>query len=222
MVGRGQGRQAVAGETSAGRPRDPDVDARVRDATLALLVERGYAGLRIDDVARASGVAKTTIYRRWPSLALLVLDAVEAALGPRDVPLTGDVEADLEMLVAVVHHSLVSDPVGRIVPAIGLDLLRQPDLAAEYRRRFVAPLREQAVALIRRGMNEGVFAADADPEGVVDAVAGTLVYRRLLGEPAPTLEALTAIAVAVLRPDRTSGRGGRRSGNHEAHYGPQR
>jgi AcrR family transcriptional regulator len=191
----------VTGETSAaGRPRDPDVDPRVRDATLALLMERGYAGVRIDDVVKVSGVAKTTIYRRWPSLGLLVLDAVEAALGPREVPVTGDVAADLEATVRVVHESLVTDPVGRTVPGIGLDLLRQPDLAGEYRRRFVDPLRDRAVALIREGVEQGVFTADADPRAVVDAVAGLIVYRRLLGETPPTCDLLLTVALAALRP----------------------
>ena len=44
-----------------------------------LLASHGYAGLRIDEVAASSGVAKTTIYRRWPGLAHLVV----AAMGVR-------------------------------------------------------------------------------------------------------------------------------------------
>lgn len=184
----------------AGRPRNPDVDPRVRQATLTLLVERGYAGLRIDDIARASGVAKTTIYRRWPSLVLLVLDAVEAALGPRLVATSEDVEADLVALLRIVLDSLVANPVGWTLPGIGIDLMRQPELAAEYRRRFIDPIREQAVALLGRGIEEGRFAGTADPEAIVDALAGLIVYRRLMGEPPPTLETLLQIARAALRP----------------------
>jgi AcrR family transcriptional regulator len=185
---------------AAGRPRDPDVDRRVREATLALLTEHGYAGLRIDDVARASGVAKTTVYRRWPSLAALVLDTVESALGPRVVAPTGDVLADLQTLVRVVHESLAGNPAGWSLPAIGLDLLRQPDLAVEYRRRFVDPLRDQAVALIRQGVVEGRFARDVDARAVVDAISGTIVFRRLVGDPPPTLASLQWLALTALRP----------------------
>lgn len=39
--------------------------------------ERGYAGLRINDIAEASGVAKTTIYRRWADDDHLVVGAME-------------------------------------------------------------------------------------------------------------------------------------------------
>ena len=185
---------------AVGRPRDPDVDARIRAAVLVLLVERGYAGLRIDDVAHASRVAKTTIYRRWPSLALLVLDAVADALGPREVPRTGDVEADLESLVAIVHASLVANPVGWALPAIGVDLLRQPELAAEYRRRFVEPLRGAAIDLVRRGVEQGRFTDRVAPQVVVDAVAGAVVYRRVIGERPPSVPELLALVHAALRP----------------------
>lgn len=185
---------------AVGRPRDPDVEARVREAVLVLVVEKGYAGLRIDDVARASGVAKTTIYRRWPSMALLVLDAVAGALGPREVPRTGDVEADLVALVTIVHASLVANPVGWALPALGIDLLRQPELAAEYRRRFVEPLRGEAMDLVRRGVAQGRFTDRVAPAVVVDAVAGAIVYRRVVGDPPPSVPELLALAHALLRP----------------------
>ena len=64
-----------------GRPRDPMIDDKVTTATLTLLAANGYSGLRVDDVARTSGVAKTTIYRRWPSLASLAVEAVARSIG---------------------------------------------------------------------------------------------------------------------------------------------
>jgi AcrR family transcriptional regulator len=191
---------ASSASSGAGRPRDPEIEPRVREAVLRLLVERGYAGLRIDDVAGASGVAKTTIYRRWRSLALLVLDAVGEALGAREVVSSGGVQADLEALVRVVHHSLVDNPVGCALPAIGMDLLRQPELAAEYRRRFVEPLRAQAVTLIRQGVAEGRFGADVTPEVLVDAVSGAIIYRRLVGDAPPSVSDLLVLALSALRP----------------------
>ena len=45
--------------------RGPKVHAAVLAATLTELAETGYAALTVDNVARRSGVHKTTIYRRW-------------------------------------------------------------------------------------------------------------------------------------------------------------
>ena len=66
----------------SGRPRDASVDVRVLRETFDLLAEKGFRGLRIDEVARRAGVPKSTIYRRWSSLVELAVDAVDAALGP--------------------------------------------------------------------------------------------------------------------------------------------
>ena len=56
-----------------GRPRDITVDQRILQATTSLLAQRGFRGLRVDDVARSAGVPKSTIYRRWPSLTDLAV-----------------------------------------------------------------------------------------------------------------------------------------------------
>lgn len=55
---------------------DPLVTQRALAATWDLLSTKGYSALRIDDIATSCGIAKTTLYRRWPSLAHIVVDAV--------------------------------------------------------------------------------------------------------------------------------------------------
>lgn len=50
-----------------------------------MLAERGYRELTVDAIAERAGVAKTTVYRRWPSKGVLVA----AAIAPRP-PSTND------------------------------------------------------------------------------------------------------------------------------------
>ena len=45
----------------SGRPRDPRIQERVMGTTLQLLADKGYTNVRIDEIAKLSGVAKTTI-----------------------------------------------------------------------------------------------------------------------------------------------------------------
>src|SRR5215472_5222689 len=95
----------------------PEVDARVRHSkdvvmatTYKLLSEEGLAGVTVDAVARRSGVAKTTIYRHWPSREALLLDAC-ARKGPRfDIPDAESFPGDLRALVERVVEQLLSDP----------------------------------------------------------------------------------------------------------------
>lgn len=182
-----------------GRPRDPRVAPTVRAATLRLLAKRGYAALRIDDVVAESGVAKTTIYRRWPSLDALVLDAMDDALGTRTVPETGDPLADLEALVRLLWTSLVHNPIGWQLPAIGLSLAQLPDLGEHYRSRVIDPVRNQAIDLLTQARDAGQAAITVEPVLLVDAIAGVFVFRRLVGEPPPDAPALIALAHAMLR-----------------------
>ncbi|WP_254848128.1 helix-turn-helix domain-containing protein, partial [Mycobacterium avium] len=59
-----------------GRPRDPRIDAAVLRATVELLAETGYPGLLVSAIAQRAGTSKPAIYRRWPSKAHLVHEAV--------------------------------------------------------------------------------------------------------------------------------------------------
>lgn len=78
--------------------RSDRVVRRVLDAAMAELARSGYAGFRMDRVASAAAVNKTTIYRRWPSRAALVAALVErmrAPLRASPLPDTGRLERDL-------------------------------------------------------------------------------------------------------------------------------
>src|ERR1039457_442367 len=77
--------------------RGPKVRAAVLAATIAELTENGYAALTGANVARRSGVQKTTIYRRWKDREGLVADAVAnlATTARMPFPDTGDIGADL-------------------------------------------------------------------------------------------------------------------------------
>ncbi|BDA63632.1 TetR/AcrR family transcriptional regulator [Actinomyces capricornis] len=170
--------------TGRGRPRRAGADAAILAATIDLLGERGYAGLRIDDVARLSGAAKTTIYRRWPSRTHLAVAAVEHMLGDRRPPEPcGDVLTDLDALISAAFTPLIRGGSGLV--AITLDIHRQDDagLTEAYRRRIIDPVRERAVALVRRAAREGLVDDRAAPEVLVDAAIGGLLYRStILGQ----------------------------------------
>ena len=80
-----------------GRPRREGADEELVAAALELLRERGYRDFTVDAVAERTGIAKTTIYRRWPTKGALAA----AAIGPLvALPSSGDVLALLEAMRA--------------------------------------------------------------------------------------------------------------------------
>lgn len=167
-----------------GRPRNAEASQAVLTSTIRLLSERGYAGLRINDIAEASGVAKTTIYRRWPTMTHLVVGAMEHALGQRSFEPTGNTEHDLDHLTEVALTSLIGE--GESLLAIALDIHHQsdPDLQTAYRRRIIDPIQEQAILLITKAQQHGELDKSCQPEALVDAAIGGIIYRiAILGEP---------------------------------------
>ncbi len=63
-----------------GRPRREGADAEILAAAREMLAEVGYRDLTVDAVAERVGVAKTTVYRRWPTKAALVASLLEPIL----------------------------------------------------------------------------------------------------------------------------------------------
>src|SRR5688500_2141948 len=93
-----------------GRPRDAGVEARVLEAAMAEMRARGYDAMSVDRVAERAGVAKTTIYRRWPSKAELVIALVAGLRGAVPFEPSGDPRHDLTELVAGLAATLRALP----------------------------------------------------------------------------------------------------------------
>jgi AcrR family transcriptional regulator len=100
---------------------DRSRDSLVMSTTLDLLGERAYDQVSLDEVARRTGRAKTTLYRRWATKDDLVLAAVRSLGSPpelEDLPDHGSLRADL---LAVVDSPWLGGPVGRLALFAGLE-----------------------------------------------------------------------------------------------------
>lgn len=189
-----------------GRPRTGGRSERVRtsvlDATAQVLAERGYDALRIDEVAVRAGVHKTTVYRRWPTKADLVIAMADARSAERvPVPDLGSLEADLQAFASSIVANLLRDGATlarTVVAAAGVE----PDLrvaaAAFWSRRFGL-----AAEMIERARDRGEVAPDTTADAVIEALIGPLFVRVLLTDvplddaiAARTAEATTIAARA--------------------------
>ena len=179
-----------------GRPRDTTVDQRILHATTSLLAQKGFRGLRVDDVARSAGVPKSTIYRRWPSLTDLAVAAVDDALGDRETVISDDPLDDLAQIVVRTHTLLISSPLAGTLEQLALDLVNRPKTARLYRERVISPLREAAIDAVQRAIEQASWEGP-DAEMSVDMMIGTGLYRHNYLGHVPTLEEAFAIADTV-------------------------
>lgn len=119
----------------AGRQRTGGRSAIVRqkviDSVLAELVENGYSELSVSKVAKRAEVHETTIYRRWPELEHLVLEACSEVANNIPLPNSGDLRQDLEIVLNGIAR-LMSSQIGQTLMTLAM--------AASDKAEFKAPL----------------------------------------------------------------------------------
>jgi AcrR family transcriptional regulator len=178
--------QTVPGSPSrGGRPRDPQVDAAIVDAVLAVLADVPYSKMRMDDVAQRAGVAKTTLYRRYPSKVVLVRAALEQYLTRFTFLDSSDVEAVLSDITRQQVDEFATGAPGAALSNVCAEANHNPELAAVVRQAFRAKRKELA-RVLRRGIADGQLRADLDIELMLDLLLAVFPYRLLVsGEPVP-------------------------------------
>lgn len=166
-----------------GRPRRDDVDAAILDATIDELEEHGYAAVSIEAVAARAGVAKTTVYRRWPSKDELVFDAISKLKGPiPQVPGKG-LRQDLMDLMERMRRTWVNSRHGRVMRQLSAEGSRNPELYQAFRDRLVAPRQAAMFAVLQEGVEEGEIRADVDLQWVIDLLVAPVMVAVLTHRP---------------------------------------
>lgn len=178
-------RNGTAEEAPAvGRPRDPRIEDAVLDATLDLLVERGYAALNLADVARRARTTKPAIYRRWRGKAHLVHEATFRTVdaGGPDLDGTGDgtLAGDLRVMVATTARMLSTPAARAALPGLVAEFQADPLLHAALLERFRDGPIAQVAGRLTRAAASGEARSDLDPDAVIEAIAGSVLFALLL------------------------------------------
>ncbi|WP_432884409.1 TetR/AcrR family transcriptional regulator [Kribbella sp. CA-245084] len=156
--------------------------ARVRSEVLAAveaeLAEHGYDGLTIDAVAVRSGVHRTTVYRRWKTVAGLLVDLLRAGADDSWEPAdTGSLEGDLIAVNREVHAALTARP--SVTQAVIAASFRTPE-AAEALTQFWLDRYERTAIVVRRAVARGEIPAGVDAHQLLLTATGPLYHQLVL------------------------------------------
>lgn len=162
--------------------RTAEVSQRIFDTVIEILVRGGLAECTFQSIAAEAGVDRSTLYRRWPDRASLVLDAIAARIDV-DVALsdTGTLDGDLSHALRQLARFLGS-PVGRAA----LHAVTESSSSAKDKfQRELWDRRWLAInALFQRAIARGEMAPTADCEAILGAAAGAMYFRILVaGRP---------------------------------------
>jgi AcrR family transcriptional regulator len=164
---------------------------------MLILASDGYTGLTTDKIASHARVSKSTIYRRWPSKEHMVLAAFDRTppLEPVD---TGDLERDLLNIIEQFVRLLRETPLGGALPALMVERLHNPTLAAAF-DPIVMRRREPARYTLERAIARGELDAALDMELVLDLIWGPVVLRALFFSGDVTRDVLLALVRTILK-----------------------
>jgi AcrR family transcriptional regulator len=182
-------------------PRAERSNKAILDATRELLADNGDVGsLTVEAVAARSGVAKTTIYRRWRDKWELALDAVMIDMLPgfADPIDVGDTRKELVTFVQAAIKNLSSPPSGPAMQGLISQIATDPELGRVYRQRVVEPRRAQLRPVIERGIARGDLRPDTDVDLVHELLLGPVFYRLLLSDGPLNRKLSTRLADAIL------------------------
>jgi AcrR family transcriptional regulator len=168
-----------------------------------LLIADGPGGVTVDAVVQRTGVARSTIYRHFPTSTDVLRAAVDAVLPevlPRDPALVGEAPRDaLVRRVAATAEQLTTGAWVRALPALLELVAREPALEA-HRAEIVARHRTDLEEHLRAAVEAGLLPGGTDLGVAAARLVGPLFYRRLVtGEPL-TPELCEQLVDSVLTP----------------------
>jgi AcrR family transcriptional regulator len=191
-----------------GRPRSTEADAAIAGAALGLLAEAGFEGVTVEAVAQRAGVARSTVYRRFPDRTRLVESVLHHACQvPAVEPDTGSVGGDLLAVAKGLRRVLTATEFGRALPAVVAAAAGNPEVA-EANRAFVATRRRVSLEAVARGVERGEVDPDLDPEVLIDMVVGPVFHRLFLSGRPVTDEWLAELVDRSVRACAPSGDAG--------------
>jgi AcrR family transcriptional regulator len=131
----------------------------------------------MEGIAKEAGVGKPTLYRWWPGVPFIVVEALrqhaESEIG---VPDTGKLASDVEQYLQMTCRALTEGS-GDIVRSLMAEAQFVPAFAELFREAFISSRRQTLIRILERGAQRGELAKDADYELIVDLCYGPVWYR---------------------------------------------
>jgi AcrR family transcriptional regulator len=158
--------------TDLGRPRDPRIDDAVLRATVELLGETGYADLTVDAIARRARTSKPAIYRRWPSKAHVVHEAVFPIGEGTALPDTGSLAGDVREMLRRTTAVLTTPAARAALPGLVGEMAADPALHAALLERFSDVLSRGLTDRLDDAVTRGEARPDVMAADLVEAIAG--------------------------------------------------
>lgn len=173
-----------------------ETQAAILDAVASCAAKYGFSGMTTRRIAQEAGVNEVTLFRRYGNKNALINAAFQreaSYVKAHGIAYSGDVEADLQRLVATLVE--LGTRRRALLPAMLLELPRNEEL----RQAVGHPLQAmgEAVALVGRYQQEGKLREES-PLAAYIALIGPILFTLLVGNVVPDAAA-TLDPAAIVR-----------------------
>jgi DNA-binding transcriptional MerR regulator/AcrR family transcriptional regulator len=170
------------GRGRAGRPRDPQLQARVLAAAIEVYAEAGWSGFSFDAVARRAGVGRAPLYLRWQSKEDLLLAALSAHSSTIPTRTRGSLREDLiEYATRLLERR--SGPEGWAFLRIHLEATVNPALHARFSSEIAIPHIDAAKAVLHSALERGDLPAETPVDLLLASLYGAIFSRMTVSRP---------------------------------------
>lgn len=172
-----------------------------------MLADKGVARMSMELVAAKAGVAKSTLYRRWPSKVELAVHAVAATFDEIEIEDHGSLAADMRAGIGEAARLLRDPYTGGAYAALLAESARDPEgVGRQVRESLSTRLHALVATSVERAIGRGEIRPEmVDVDLLADVVVGSVMHRALAtGVPDEVfidglIELLTDVAYARLR-----------------------
>jgi len=185
------------GKVGLSRSRTPKV--RALSAATHILLHEGYARLTMERVAAESGIAKTTLYRHWPTKAALCMELyIDVASRELRDPDSGDVASDLKCIGNTVVRLQTRTVAGPALIGLIAEAQVNPETRSAFLAEFAERRREVTRLVLTRAIERGQLRPDTDIDLVIDTLGGAVTFRLLQGHAPLSAKFVDALVTLVL------------------------
>ncbi|GAA2739180.1 TetR/AcrR family transcriptional regulator [Pedococcus aerophilus] len=164
-----------------GRPREEATEQAITAAARQVLADKGVARMSMEHVAARAGVAKSTLYRRWPSKVELAVHAVAATFDEIEVGDHGSLAADMRSGIEEAARLLRDPSTGGAYAALLAESARDPEgVGTQVRESLSTRLHALVATSVARAIERGEIQPDmVDVDLLADVVVGSVMHRSL-------------------------------------------
>jgi AcrR family transcriptional regulator len=167
-------------ETPNRRPGSERRHKAILQTAIESVIELGFRAVSVESIAAKTGVAKTTIYRRWPNKAAIVMDAFMERLLRTQFPVTERALDSIRLQMHSMARAFRSKD-GAVLKALLAEAQFDAELATAIRERWTLSRRKLALAVFQRAVSQGDLRPDIDLEATIDLLYAPMYYRLQMG-----------------------------------------